>query len=180
MDGKCVWVWCYLLKNYTRYGGDNSGRQGLRADREARGRNAVHQVGQGHRAGRGNHPLMQIKITNIDQQTFEFILQILVTLNYELKEPPKIKTNVIEDVIGKELAALIAKLLPKELNTLYRAVHFLKIYPLRRAIAAVVATRVYIQPTLEDYNNKKTELKLEKELNTDISKEYKERFPFMN
>ena len=171
-----------LLKNYTRYGGDNSGRQGVRADGEARGRNAVHQVSQGHRAGRGNFHLMQIKITNIDQQTFEFILQILLTLNYELKEPPKIKTNVLEDVIGKELAALIAKLSPKELNSLYRAVHFLKIYPLRRAIAAVVATRVYIQPTLEDYNNKKEELKLgkEKELNTEISKEYKERFPFMN
>lgn len=119
-------------------------------------------------------------MTNIDQQTFEFILQILVTLNYELKEPPKIKTNVLEDIIGKELTGLIAKLSPKELNSLYRAVHFLKIYPLRRAIAAVVATRVHIQPTLDDYNSKKAELKLVKELNTETSKDYKERFPFMN
>jgi hypothetical protein len=87
---------------------------------------------------------------------------------------------VIEDVIGKELAALIAKLDAKELNSLYRAVHFLKIHELRRAIAAVVATRVHIQPTLDDYNGKKKELVLTKELNTEISKEYKERFPFMN
>jgi hypothetical protein len=67
-----------------------------------------------------------------------------VTLDYQIKEPPKIKTNVLEDVIGKELCTLIAKLNPKELNNLYRAAHFLKIYPLRRAISAVVATRVHI------------------------------------
>lgn len=87
---------------------------------------------------------------------------------------------MLEDIIGKELAGLIGNLNPKELNNLYRATHFLKIYPLRRAISAVVATRVHIQPTLDDYNNKKKELGLKVELNTEISKEYKERFPFMN
>lgn len=44
----------------------------------------------------------------------------------------------------------------------------------------MIATRVHINPTLDDYNQKKAELKLVKELNTEISKEYKERFPFMN
>lgn len=101
-------------------------------------------------------------------------------MNYDIKEPPKIKNNVIEDIIGKELTNLIGSLDAKKLNDLYRAAHFLKITPLRKSIAAVIASRVYIQPTLEDYNNKKAEIKLEKELNTEISKEYKERFPFMN
>jgi hypothetical protein len=87
---------------------------------------------------------------------------------------------VLEDVIGKELNSLIGKLSPKELNNLYRAAHFLKIHALRKSISAVVATRVQIQPTLDDYNSKKKEIGLNKELNTEISKEYKERFPFMN
>lgn len=107
-------------------------------------------------------------------------MKILAELKYDIKEPPKIKNNVIEDIIGKELANLIGKLNAKELNSLYRAAHFLKITPLRKSIAAVVASRVHIQPTLEAYNEKKAEIKLEKELNTEISKEYKERFPFMN
>lgn len=43
-----------------------------------------------------------------------------------------------------------------------------------------MACRVFIKPTLSEYNNKKAELGLKVELTTDISKEYKERFPFMN
>lgn len=121
-----------------------------------------------------------IKITNISQEVFEKILNILVTLNYDIKEPPKVKTGVVEDVIGKELAGLIAQLNPKELNDLYRAAHYLKIEALRKSIAAVVACKVYINPTLEEYNQKKAELKLEKELNTETSKGYKEKYPFMN
>lgn len=121
-----------------------------------------------------------IKITNITQDTFEKILNILVTLNYDIKEPPKVKTGVVEDIIGKELATLIGHLSPKELNLLYGAAHYLKIEALRKSIAAVVACKVYINPTLEEYNNKKVELGLEKELNTETSKGYKEKYPFMN
>lgn len=43
-----------------------------------------------------------------------------------------------------------------------------------------MACRIYIKPNLNDYNLKKKELGLEKELTTEISKAYKERFPFMN
>jgi hypothetical protein len=86
----------------------------------------------------------------------------------------------VEDVIGKQLDALIGKLNAKELDNLYRATHFLEIRNLRRSIAAVMACRVFIKPTLSEYNNKKAELGLKVELTTDISKEYKERFPFMN
>lgn len=107
-------------------------------------------------------------------------MEILKVLNYDIKEPPKIKNSVVEDHIGKELAGFIAKFDAKELNSLYRAVHYLKIYPLRRSIAAVMACRVHIEPTLENYNKKKAEIGLVSELTTEKSKEYKDRFPFIN
>lgn len=75
---------------------------------------------------------------------------------------------------------MIGNLNAKELNNLYRAVHYLKIYPLRRCIAAVMACRVYIEPTLENYHKKKDEIGLKNELTTEKSKEYKDRFPFIN
>ena len=40
---------------------------------------------------------------------------------------------MLTDTLGENLAACLGKLDNKELNTLYRAVHFLKIYNLRRA-----------------------------------------------
>ena len=43
-----------------------------------------------------------------------------------------------------------------------------------------MASRVWIEPTLEHYNKKKDEIQLKEELTTEKSKEYKERFPFMN
>ena len=92
--------------------------------------------------------LSQIKITSIDQATFDFILKIIDKLDYKIEEPPKITGNVIENFIKKELAELIGNLDAKAINNLYRAVHYLKIYPLRRSIAAVMACRVWIQPTL--------------------------------
>ena len=101
-------------------------------------------------------------------------------MNYDIKEPPKLKNNVLEDHIDKNLAAKIGKLSAKEINSLYRAVHFLKIDALRKCIAAVMACRVWIEPTLDNYNKKKAEIGLTEELTTDKSKEYKERFPFMN
>ena len=85
-----------------------------------------------------------IAIKNIDQKTFEFILEILQKMDYDIKEPPKLKNNVLEDHIGNNLAVLIKELSPKEINGLYRAVHYLKIYALRKCIAAVVACWVYI------------------------------------
>ena len=42
-----------------------------------------------------------IKITNIDQATFEFILKILEKLDYKIDEPPKVTTSVLENVIKK-------------------------------------------------------------------------------
>ena len=81
-------------------------------------------------------------------------------MNYDIKEPPKLKNNILEDHIDKELAKLIGSLNPKEINTLYRAVHSLKIYPLRKSLACVMACRVHIEPTLDNYNNKKNEIGL--------------------
>lgn len=72
-----------------------------------------------------------IKLNNISQHIFESIPNIITILNYDVKKPPMIKSNALEDAIGKDLANLIGKLDPNELNDLYRAVHFLKITPLR-------------------------------------------------
>jgi len=94
-------------------------------------------------------------------------------MKYDIKEPPKVSTSVLEDVIGPQLSQLIGKNNPKEINHIYRAVHFLKIKNLRLSIAAVMACRVYIKPTLADYNKKKAELGLTQELTTGISKSYK-------
>jgi hypothetical protein len=121
-----------------------------------------------------------IKINNIDNPTFDFVIRILAEMEYDIKEPPKVSTSVLEDVIGPQLAALIGNLNAKEIDNLYRAVHFLEIRNLRLSIAAVMACRVYIRPTLADYNKKKAELGLTQELTTEISRMYKERFPFMN
>jgi hypothetical protein len=77
-----------------------------------------------------------------------------------------VKSAVLEDFVDKELVKLIGGLNVNEINNLYRAAHYLKITPLRKCISAVIASRVFIQPTLDDYNKKKTELKLVKELNT--------------
>jgi c-di-GMP-related signal transduction protein len=75
---------------------------------------------------------------------------------------------------------MIGKLSPKEINSLYRAVQYLKINALRKCLACVMACRVFIEPTLENYNKKKSEIGLKEELTTEKSKEYKDRFPFMN
>ena len=87
-------------------------------------------------------------------------------MKYDIKEPPKLKNNVLEDHVDKELAKMIGQLNPKEINSLYRAVHYLKIYALRKCIAAVMACRVFIDPTLENYNKKKAEIGLKEELTT--------------
>ena len=44
----------------------------------------------------------------------------------------------------------------------------------------MMACRVFIKPTLENYNKKKKEIDLNEELTTEKSREYKDRFPFMN
>lgn len=54
-----------------------------------------------------------IKITTIDQTTFEFILKILLEMKYDIKPPPKVSTSVVEDVIGPQLTQLIGNLNPK-------------------------------------------------------------------
>jgi hypothetical protein len=53
------------------------------------------------------------------------------------------------------MTELIGKLDAKEINNFYRASHYLKIKPLKRCLAAVMACRVYVDATLESYNNKK-------------------------
>jgi hypothetical protein len=63
---------------------------------------------------------------------------------------------------------------------LYRAAHFLKVIPLRKALAAALACRVFFEKTPSGYSLKKEELKVKGELSSKDTNEYRERFPFMN
>lgn len=75
---------------------------------------------------------------------------------------------------------------PIETNNLYRAAQNLKIRNLRRCISAVLASKIYIKPTLDEYNNKRTELGIywlivgiEEKLTAEQSREMK-NYTFMN
>ena len=115
----------------------------------------------------------QIIITKIQQKTFELIIKILEEVDYNIEEPPKMTANVLEDLIGTKMAALLKDLDFKEINQLYRAVHYLKMPSFRKVLAAVIACRIYMEPTLENFNKKKAELGITTELTTEKSKQYR-------
>ena len=66
-----------------------------------------------------------------------------------------------------------------ELNNLFKATHYLKIKGLEMCIAAFLACRVYIPLKLESYKNKMKELGVDKELTTEISNEYRNKYMFL-
>lgn len=88
--------------------------------------------------------------------------------------------------MADELKALLDKS-PEDFNKTYLAAHTLKITNLRKAIAAVLACKVYIKPTLSDYNKKREELsnfllnsEITRNLTAEDSRKMKERYTFMN
>ena len=58
----------------------------------------------------------KIIITKISQKTFEFIIKILEEVDYKIDEPPKMTNNVLEDLIGTKMAALLKDLHAREIN----------------------------------------------------------------
>lgn len=72
----------------------------------------------------------------------------------------KVKTSNIHEVIvnSKELADTLDAKTPDQINHLYRAAHYLKMRNLKKCIAAVLACKVYIKPTIEDYEKKRGDL----------------------
>jgi hypothetical protein len=129
---------------------------------------SIHGVGQKAKAiERGG-----ITINDIDNQTFDFIINILADMKYDIKER---SASVLERVMGSQLTSLIGKLGPKEIDSLYPVVHFLDIRNLLFSIAAVITCHVYIRPTLAD-SKKETELGMRQKLITKISKISKKRF----
>ena len=74
-------------------GGDKGGRKGVRAYGGACEAGEVRGGGAGHRRGMSSCVCTQISIANIDQKTFEQVLGILKELNYEVKEPPRLKKH---------------------------------------------------------------------------------------
>jgi hypothetical protein len=109
------------------------------------------------------------------------VRRLLLNNNYDFKEPPKITSGVAEDFMDKSLAKELAQLAPEEFNRAYRIVHYLKIHPLRKLMAAFLACKVFFDgKNLKSYQDRKKELGIQGELTFTESKSYRERFPFMN
>jgi hypothetical protein len=58
---------------------------------------------------------------------------------------------------------------------------------LKRCISAVLACRIYIKPTVEDYDKKRAELskyfikvEITEQITAETSRKFKETYPFMN
>ena len=101
---------------------------------------------------------------------------------------PKVKTNDLKEIIGGDLAGFfehrngipITKTLDKEINELFRGASFLQMEKLCKVIAAVIACRVYHNPSLGGYEDRKNSLKIEHKMDSAFSKKLKEEYAFMN
>jgi len=71
-------------------------------------------------------------------------------------------------------------ILDTDLNNLYKAAKELRIKGLENNIATFISTKLWIKLTLNDYNEKRAELKITGELTPDRSKILKEKYPFLN
>lgn len=107
------------------------------------------------------------------------IRDLIKIVNYKIPVPVQVRTSILEDVIPKELGEKLQNMSSKELNQLYRAIHYLKITPLRKCVAAVLATKVHFTDS-KGYIEKKEELKLKRDVTHAEIKQNRERFPFMN
>jgi hypothetical protein len=124
--------------------------------------------------------VIHITANIFDEHTFEYVRQLLFKNNYSFKEPPKVTSGVACDYMEKELVDDLKLLTPEEFNRAYRIVHYLKIYPLRKLMAAFYACKIFFNNTLNSYQDKKKELGIQGEMSFADSKSYRERFPFMN
>lgn len=98
---------------------------------------------------------LQIEIKAFDKATYEELIAIGNAVKWEFPNVPLVKTNELKDLIGNNLSELLGNKNYVQINSLYRAAHFLKIKGLRRCIAATIASKVFIKPTLADYEARK-------------------------
>ena len=66
------------------------------------------------------------------------------------------------------------------MNSLYLIAHFFVCASVRKIVVAAVACRFYIGPSLKDYQAKKAELGIKKDLNEHTRSEMKDKYPFYN
>ena len=94
-------------------------------------------------------------------------------MNYDLKPVPKVKTNILEDVIGNTPATKVfKKLSPLELNSLFCLCEYMNCEGLKNYIASTVACRIFMSKNdEEEFEKKKAEFNIKVELNNKWVKE---------
>ena len=80
----------------------------------------------------------------------------------------------------KDSIVIFYLILDNQINELYRGANFLQMNKLARCICAAVACRIYHNPTLQGYKDKKKELKIDQDMDANFSKKMKEDYVFMN
>ena len=123
--------------------------------------------------------LTQHDIPNIHKDAFEQLLEACKICGNNFPEITKIKGSDAKEYIGNDLNGFLSKLNNTELNDLFKAAHFLKIKGLEMCIAAFLACRVYIPLSLEAYEAKKKELGVDKNLTTEVSSQYRNKYMFL-
>jgi ribosomal protein S3AE len=80
-----------------------------------------------------------------------------------MPDVPKIKSTNPKDHLHSKLVEQFTAMSLLDINSLYRAAHYLKIRSMKRSIAAFLACRVYIS-TKDSYRLRISELAVSKEI----------------
>lgn len=108
--------------------------------------------------------LLRFESADIDPQVVGRMLKLLKLANYSFEKYAPIHTDKLQEVIKESMAGHFAKLPLKELNRMYVASRELGCEGLRSYIVAAVACSIYFAPTLNDFNRKKDQLGIKKDL----------------
>lgn len=114
-------------------------------------------------------------------------LEICKVANYEFKQVTKVSESdaiaYLGEPITKYLASISCNFLynsDSELNSLYKAAKELRLRGLENNIAAYLAAKIYVKLNFDDYTKKKTELGIKCEVTSQVSKQLKEKYAFLN
>lgn len=77
------------------------------------------------------------------------MLELCKLTGNNFASPTKIHNNNLEEFIGAPLAEALKGKSWDDVNKLYQAAHYLKIKNLRRCVAAHLACKVFIKPSLD-------------------------------
>lgn len=114
-------------------------------------------------------------------EVWQRMVGILESASYAfLPLPSTINSNDPRNFIGGLLHSLFTRMSTSDLNEVYRAAHFMKVTDLKRAISLYFACRVYMRPTMAEFQSASRRLEIKTRLTGEKVREYQERFPFIN